>query len=271
MISFVIFTFIVLKFAAHIGNVQAEACRSVCYNEQKPKCGITLEESSIADIEGIYELLDGLINLKCSFKSLPTPVQVHWKYRPKGDTKFHDIPCGNQRKTEECNFNGQGEHLTLAACAVRANWLNLTGMYRCEATQSSGTFLASDQADIEVIGIESIERKALKLRYGERGYIAIQVCANPKPQLFWHLPNGDILQPSQSAGKYSVSAIVNARTENDKPEWPSQYLQYCYRNKIVIADVDRMDHNIALLVQNEAESQKATLDLRVWDVPKAVD
>ncbi|KAH7711383.1 Protein ZIG-9 [Aphelenchoides avenae] len=253
--------------AALVGVVNAEACRSQCYIQQHPKCGIDLEDSSVEANEGIYQIRDGLINLKCSFKSRPTPVQVHWKYRPRSDTKFRDIPCGNQRKNEECNFDGSGAHLTMAACSVPTKWLNLTGMYRCEATQESGTFLASSQANVEVIGIESVDRKGADLRHGAHGFVEVEVCANPKPEFHWLLPDGQVLQPLESRDQYSVSAILPAYSSSADTEEPSKVLPYCYRNRLMIGKVGRMDHSIALYLINEGESKLYGLDLRVRQLP----
>lgn len=42
--------------AALVGVVNAEACRSQCYIQQHPKCGIDLEDSSVEANEGIYQV-----------------------------------------------------------------------------------------------------------------------------------------------------------------------------------------------------------------------
>lgn len=60
-------------------------------------------------------------------------------------------------------------------CILRLNHLDLSGKYSCEGSQSNGMLVSSEQAEIEVIGIELAEISATKLHRGSDGFVEIRV------------------------------------------------------------------------------------------------
>uniref|UniRef100_A0A914EJY2 Ig-like domain-containing protein n=1 Tax=Acrobeloides nanus TaxID=290746 RepID=A0A914EJY2_9BILA len=230
----------------------------MCYNDRSPRCKVVIEKDTMKEIRGIYKILNGIINMTCAINSLPTPVNILWKYRPKTENKFISVPCGNEQKTESCNVNENGEHHTVGHCSVPTNHLTLSGFYRCEALQSNGILVASNESEIEIIGIEYTNKVQDRLVIGEDGYIDVKICANPQPELFWVLPQGQIIQPGHGQLRFSASNIWHDQNKPVEKDGPSERIPYCYRNKLIIGSVAKEDKEIFLIVRNEGETREHT-------------
>ncbi|KAK6059348.1 hypothetical protein COOONC_03025, partial [Cooperia oncophora] len=76
----------------------------------------------------------------------------------------------------------------------------MTGAYRCQATTSEQKNKAiSSEFNINVVGIEKISTIHHHLPYGQLGFIEVEVCANPKPEIFW-LTRDAIITPHHVLG-----------------------------------------------------------------------
>ncbi|KAI6242492.1 hypothetical protein M3Y99_00215300 [Aphelenchoides fujianensis] len=235
------------------------ACESQCYHDQSPRCATTLIEENVRNASGVYEIFDGVLNFVCAFRSLPTPVEVRWKYRSRSENRLHDVPCAKLNKKEVCSTNADGEHEVRVECLLRLNRLDLGGAYKCEGVQESGTLVASQHADVEVIGIESAAVSSTSLRVGHHGH----VCAHPPPEIFWILPDGRFLQAAQSAGRHSAGSLApTVEFEAERPNGAGRYRPYCFTNRLVVGQVEAEDSQLAVVVRNAAETRRLDLALR---------
>ena len=75
-----------------------------------------------------------------------------------------------------------------------------------------------------------------KLVVGQDGYIDVKICANPQPELFWVLPQGQIIQPGHSQLRFSASHIWHDHNKPVEKDGPSERKPYCYRNKLIIGE-----------------------------------
>ncbi|VDL82046.1 unnamed protein product, partial [Nippostrongylus brasiliensis] len=78
-------------------------------------------------------------------------------------------------------------------CLLRTNSLTMTGNYRCQATTSEQKSKAiSSEIGINVVGIEKISMVNYHLPFGKIGHVEVEICANPKPEIFWLVPDAII-------------------------------------------------------------------------------
>lgn len=89
------------------------------------------------------------------------------------------------------------------------------------------------------------------------------MCANPRPELFWVLPESEIIQPGQSVSRFSSTTIWPEHSNNGDINLPAQVIDFCFRNRLIIGTVKEMDQKIFLIVRNEGETRNIKLDLRV--------
>ncbi|KAI6180261.1 Ig-like domain-containing protein [Aphelenchoides besseyi] len=242
---------LILIFCFFFSTYGKSACESQCYHDQEPRCRTTLTESTVRNWTGVYKIFDGSVNFVCAFRSLPTPVDVRWRYRSRSENRFHFVPCAKIQKREFCSSNENGEHEVKVECLLRLNQLDLTGEYKCEGRQEGGSSVTGHHADIEVIGIESIKFTGRQLRVGAVGHVEIKICANPQPEVFWILPDGSFLQPRQSRGGFSVGPLVSAVNFTTTP---GKYEPYCYTNRLVIGKVK--DTKLEVIVRNVGETRR---------------
>ncbi|KAI6181982.1 Ig-like domain-containing protein [Aphelenchoides fujianensis] len=183
---------------------------------------------------GLYDLNNGQLELECSFLSLPTEVHVHWKFKPKGATHWTAAPCTTHQK-HQCNASALGEHRTTSTCGGSPS---LSGSYRCQ-TNFQDELIYGTESVIEVVGLgEQFAVVEKKTREREAGFIEIEVCGNPKPQLFF-VSDRLVLQPGDSAAGYAASplspALEPAGNSTDARKWKLG----CFRSRLLIHEFAR--------------------------------
>ncbi|KHJ81267.1 hypothetical protein OESDEN_19047 [Oesophagostomum dentatum] len=143
-----------------------------------------------------------MVNMSCEFSSLPEPATVTWLHKAPNSISWVDFPCSNKDETKQCR---ETEHRVTSRCLLRTNSLTMTGTYRCQATTSEEKNKAiSSEFNVNVVGIEKVAVLHYHLPFGRLGYIEAEVCANPKPEIFWLTPDA-IVRP-HTGGSAFVSA-----------------------------------------------------------------
>ncbi|KAK6727364.1 hypothetical protein RB195_005200 [Necator americanus] len=240
-----------------------DSCWSECFQEKMPQCGVWLMKETNPDVAGTYELNHGMVNMSCEFSSLPEPASVTWLHKAPNSISWIDFACSNKDETKQCR---ETEHRVTSRCLLRTNSLTMTGTYRCQATTSEQKNKAiSSEFSINVVGIENVAVLHHHLPYGKLGYIEVEVCANPKPEIFW-LTSDAIVRP-HSGGNSLVSAThLHPKKERRFHDGPATVVPYCYTSRLLIRNVTSTD-TYQLLVKGETESRTVDLHVKVSDLP----
>ncbi|VDP27768.1 unnamed protein product [Heligmosomoides polygyrus] len=191
----------------------------------------------------------GLVNMSCEFSSLPEPASVTWLHKAPNSISWVDFACSTKDETKQCR---ETEHRVTSRCLLRTNSLTMTGAYRCQATTAEEKHKAiSSEFAVNVVGIEKISILHYHLPYGKLGHIEVEVCANPKPEIFWLAPNA-IIRPHTGQRR-----SLQVRKYRDGP---ASVVPYCYTSRLLIRNVTSAD-DFQLLVKGESDSR--TIDLPV--------
>ncbi|VDO36277.1 unnamed protein product, partial [Haemonchus placei] len=226
-----------------------DSCRSECYQDRMPQCGVWLMKETNPDVAGTYELGHGLVNMSCEFSSLPEPAVVTWLHKAPNSISWVDFACSNKDETKQCR---ETEHRVRSRCLLRTNSLTMTGAYRCQATTPEQKNKAiSSEFNINVVGIEKVATVHHHLPFGHLGYIEVEVCANPKPEIFWLTPDA-IITPHVGG-----SSHVSVRLHRDGP---ATIVPYCYTSRLLIRNVTESEE-FQLLVKGETESRTVNLPI----------
>ncbi|KAK6009484.1 hypothetical protein OSTOST_25580 [Ostertagia ostertagi] len=146
----------------------------------------------------------------------------------------------------------------------------MTGAYRCQATTSEQKNKAiSSEFNINVVGIEKISTIHHHLPFGQLGHIEVefycQVCANPKPELFWLTPDAIITPHVAGTSHYSVTHLHHKKIRLHR-DGPATIVPYCYTSRLLIRNVSSSEE-FQLLVKGETESRTVNLPIKILNVP----
>ncbi|CAJ0560640.1 unnamed protein product, partial [Mesorhabditis spiculigera] len=251
-----------LSFGLLIGSILADSsCYSECKQDRSPMCGVWLEKEENAAAAGTYQLNAGVVNMSCEFTSRPAPAQVIWQHRPSDEIggNWIDFACSTKDENKICSQDV--EHRVTSQCILRITSLNSTGKYRCQGiVQDSPKKAFSSEIVVNVAGIEKIEKVDSQLTVGQAGFIEVEICANPKPEVTF-LVNGQLLGTGEADGKAAVSLLrqLKIRTRNDGPARPKPY---CHSIRLMLARVEATD-SVSVIVRNEGETRTEPLQLNL--------
>ncbi|CAJ0574412.1 unnamed protein product, partial [Mesorhabditis spiculigera] len=235
-----------LSFGLLIGSILADSsCYSECKQDRSPMCGVWLEKEENAAAAGTYQLNAGVVNMSCEFTSRPAPAQVIWQHRPSDEIggNWIDFACSTKDENKICSQDV--EHRVTSQCILRITSLNSTG---------------NSEIVVNVAGIEKIEKVDSQLTVGQAGFIEVEICANPKPEVTF-LVNGQLLGTGEADGKAAVSLLrqLKIRTRNDGPARPKPY---CHSIRLMLARVEATD-SVSVIVRNEGETRTEPLQLNL--------
>ncbi|KAI6202982.1 hypothetical protein M3Y94_00503700 [Aphelenchoides besseyi] len=186
---------------------------------------------------GLYDLHKSHLNFTCSFLSLPTTVNVHWKFKPKGGSHWQHAPC-KKHQEHTCNATLLGEHRTLSRCTGKVH-TNSSGSYRCEAKFDDELVYGSENI-VEILGLSVFEVVENHFVKNQPSYIEVELCANPQPILFF-INDDLILQPGESSVNYAASPLSKALKLLNKTTGVHGWDLACYRSRLLISSFDDND------------------------------
>ncbi|EGT39068.1 hypothetical protein CAEBREN_11130 [Caenorhabditis brenneri] len=219
------------------------SCKGTCTHDGYPlPCGVWLKNETKSASLGTYALNSGVAKLHCSFSSLPEPVQIQWMFRPSDSATapWREFPCAKKEEHKNC----QKEEIVVESnCEVRMNSLRMSGTYKCAATipnhhdQRYRAF--SSEFAINVVGIEPVKVISSKLPVNRNGEINLEVCANPRPDVFWHTVDG-IITPDSASKRFAVTSL-SPKTILKVQSEPVSPVPYCYKTSLLIHKVQEND------------------------------
>ncbi|KAF1769463.1 hypothetical protein GCK72_001280 [Caenorhabditis remanei] len=219
------------------------SCKGTCTHDGYPlPCGVWLKNETKSASLGTYALNSGVAKLHCSFSSLPEPVQIQWMFRPSDSAtaQWREFPCAKKEEHKNCQ---KEEIIVESHCEVRMNSLKMSGTYKCAATipnQHEQRYRAfSSEFAINVVGIEPLRVISSRLPLNKNGEINLEVCANPRPEVFWHTVDG-IISPEKSSKRFAVTSLT-PRTSLKVQSEPLSPVPYCYRTSLLIHKVQEND------------------------------
>ncbi|CAD6184967.1 unnamed protein product [Caenorhabditis auriculariae] len=219
-------------------------------------------------VSGTYQLNSGVVEMFCSFSSLPEPVTVQWMFRPsEGLPQWREFACASKEEKKICKSE---EKLVESRCTLRTNQLQMSGSYRCYATipnQVEARYKAySSEFNVNVVGIEEPKLIDYHLPYHREGHIELEVCANPRPELFWVTEEG-ILRPQERSHRFATTSLL-PRKVIPRAGGPATSLPYCYATRMIVHRSHAND-TFRLVVRGELETKMERINVRVVNVPKA--
>ncbi|VDL65128.1 unnamed protein product [Nippostrongylus brasiliensis] len=246
------------------GFLQADdSCRSECHQDRMPQCGVWLMKETNPAVAGTYELHHGLVNMSCEFSSLPEPATVTWLHKAPNSISWTDFVCSNKDETKQCR---ETEHRVTSRCLLRTNSLTMTGNYRCQATTSEQKSKAiSSEIGINVVGIEKISMVNYHLPFGKIGHVEVEICANPKPEIFWLVPDA-IIQPHTVGNSHISATHLHPKKIRQHRDGPAVVVPYCYTSRLLVRNVTASDE-FQLLVKSETESRTVDLNVKIANIP----
>ncbi|UMM10897.1 hypothetical protein L5515_000454 [Caenorhabditis briggsae] len=237
-----LFTFLTVLVLCNCSSAD-NSCQATCTHDGYPMpCGVWLKNETKSGSLGTYALNSGVAKLHCSFSSLPEPVQIQWMFRPSDSVtaQWREFPCAKKEEHKNCQ---KEEIIVESHCEVRMNSLKMSGTYKCAATipnhhdQRYRAF--SSEFAINVVGIEPVRLISSHLPMNKNGEINLEVCANPRPEVFWHTIDG-IITPEKSSDRFAVTALT-PRTALKVQSEPLAAVPYCYRTSLLIHKVHEND------------------------------
>ncbi|CAI4226792.1 unnamed protein product [Auanema sp. JU1783] len=228
-----------------------------------PTCGTWLISENNSGIAGAYELNKGIVNMTCEFSSLPEPAIVSWVHKAVNTNSWKTFPCSTKNEEKIC---GSSEHRVISRCVLRATDLNMSGSYRCQASNNNPIVTENHKAygsefDISVVGISSVKVINYTLKQKQLGNIIIEVCANPKPEVYW-LSSESIVTSHTGTDRLIVAHLHHQKTRLDA-SGPASVVPYCYLSELYIRNVEPDDQDIKVLVKTENSMEIRHLSLRV--------
>uniref|UniRef100_A0AC35TUC9 Ig-like domain-containing protein n=1 Tax=Rhabditophanes sp. KR3021 TaxID=114890 RepID=A0AC35TUC9_9BILA len=242
------------------------------------------------DVEGVYKLNNGIINITCTFDSLPRSVNVRWKFKRSpyvlsdssvnnyigNDNVYEKLKCHQLEYTHSCNVSPDHVQRAFSTCVLNVANIDMTGFYKCEAIDTnSGIVLAqSNEIAVKVIGIQSVRIYESKLIPQKSGYVQLEICANSLPRISW-LTNSVVLQPEESKHLFSSSPITKIPNINEDTKiiprmQPLNALEksdpFCYYAQLFISNVDKQIENLKVSLAIEAEVEIRHLNIKIEDV-----
>ncbi|MFH4983584.1 hypothetical protein AB6A40_010293 [Gnathostoma spinigerum] len=188
------------------------SCRTSCYKDRIPMCGSWLIDDNADISQGTYQLNKGELNLTCSMSSIPEPLEIEWMFRPEQGTTWEPVKCSSLKNVVKCRANKVGEHRVYSTCLVKTDSLVLTGRYRCQAAEKStnNDLVLSSESAVTVVGIERFHVVERSLIQGESGFIEIEICANPKPEIVW-ITSGGVLQQGSDNARLTALQLIKLK------------------------------------------------------------
>ncbi|KAF8358352.1 zig-9 [Pristionchus pacificus] len=225
---------------------ESSSCTSPCSKTSLPQCGMWLNSERMTEAAGIYELGEGIMNVSCSFSSLPRPSIISWLHRPSPSSSWIPFTCSTKDENISCSTTSEQKVSSL--CILRTSLLNMTGSYKCEAsTLNDDSKASSSEVSISVVGIESVQIAEKSLRPGHSGFVEVKVCANPQPEIWWSTSEG-LLKPGQTLSNFASSHLAKS-TVKTLPNGPASPIPYCYQARLVVATVNKGD-SLSVMVRS---------------------
>uniref|UniRef100_A0A1I7THQ4 Ig-like domain-containing protein n=1 Tax=Caenorhabditis tropicalis TaxID=1561998 RepID=A0A1I7THQ4_9PELO len=151
-------------------------------------------------------------------------------------------------------------------CEIRMNSLKQSGTYKCAATipnhldQRYRAF--SSEFAINVVGIEPVKVISSVLPLNKNGEINLEVCANPRPEVFWHTVDG-IITPNRASDRFAVTNLTPRTNLKVKTE-PMTTIPYCYQTSLLIHKVQGNDEfHMSIRGELDIVHEKITVKVKV--------
>lgn len=87
-----------------------------------------------------------------------------------------------------------------------------------------------------------------------------QVCANPRPEVFWHTTDG-IITPEKASSRFAVTSLSQRTTLKHRSD-PLSTISYCYRTSLLIDKVHENDE-FRLSIRGDLDIMHEELKLKV--------
>ncbi|CAJ0922910.1 unnamed protein product, partial [Mesorhabditis belari] len=235
--------FVLTLAALHLyyGSLKADpSCYQECKSDRAPLCGVWLEKEENGIAAGTYQLNTGVVNLTCEFSSRPVPAAITWQHRPSDELggNWNEFACSNLVSNKKCSQ--EVEHRVTTQCDLRTTSLYMSGKYRCQGQVPDNTKKAySSEIIVNVVGIEKVQVSDNLLAYGQPGFVEVEVCANPRPEVAF-IVNGDLIKTEQSLGKAAVSALRPLKVRS-KVDGPARPVAYCHSVRLFLPE-ERREH-----------------------------
>ncbi|GMR55112.1 hypothetical protein PMAYCL1PPCAC_25307, partial [Pristionchus mayeri] len=244
----------IILFSSLLSLVSAyeSSCTSDCSATSVPRCGVWMNSERIKEADGIYKLNEGVMNVSCSFSSLPGPSSISWLHRPSSLSTWMPFTCSS--KDEQISCSPSSAQTVSSVCILRTSALNMTGSYKCEAVVDTGSDNAkasSSEVSISVEGIESVQIVDKSLVDDRQGYVEAKICANPQPEVWWSTGGEGLLKPGQSLSNYASSHLAKTLVR-ENPSGPASPLPYCYQVRLIVNRVNKGE-GISLLVRSHGD------------------
>ncbi|EYB94088.1 hypothetical protein Y032_0175g486 [Ancylostoma ceylanicum] len=123
----------------------------------------------------------------------------------------------------------------------------------------------NSEFNVNVVGIEKATVLHYHLPYGKLGYIEVEVCANPKPEIFWLTPDA-IIRPHAGGNSHVSATHLHPKKVRRYHDGPATVVPYCYTSRLLVRNVTSTD-TFQLLVKGETESRTVDLPVQVSDLP----
>ncbi|CAB3410812.1 unnamed protein product [Caenorhabditis bovis] len=252
-----------VAFTVFYSVIAADECRGSCSNDGYPRaCGIWLRNETKRSTIGKYQVEKGYVELFCAFASLPEPVQVQWQFRPsEGSPFWSEYSCSNAEERKICNSE---EMIVESRCILRLKNIRMSGSYRCHATIPNLNYSRhrgfSTEIPINVVGIETPRVISSHLPIGQTGHIDLEICANPKPEIFWVTSEGLIL-PEESSKRFATTAVT-PRMIIERPDYHATALPYCYSTSLYIHKT-KEDDSFKLIIRGDFQTLTEKISVRV--------
>ncbi|KAL6729955.1 hypothetical protein Aduo_000962 [Ancylostoma duodenale] len=125
--------------------------------------------------------------------------------------------------------------------------------------------MAFSEFNVNVVGIEKVTVLHYHLPYGKLGYIEVEVCANPKPEIFWLTPDS-IVRPHSGGNSHVSATHLHPKKVRRYHDGPATVVPYCYTARLLVRNVTSTD-TFQLLVKGETESRTVDLQVQVSNLP----
>lgn len=184
-------------------------------------------------------------------------------FRPSDsvNAQWREFPCAKKEEHKNCQ---KEEIIVESNCEVRMNSLKMSGTYKCAATipnhheQRYRAF--SSEFAINVVGIEPVKVISSSLQRDKNGEISLEVCANPRPEVFWHTTDG-IITPEKASSRFAVTSLSQRTTLKHRSD-PLSTISYCYRTSLLIDKVHENDE-FRLSIRGDLDIMHEELKLKV--------